>query len=390
MALTRIKFHVLAWPRRLVFALTAPFVSLFHRRGSGWHPLRMVRRLGAFLLLAGLAEGALSLWLFHVPFRTPLYVRYTHERIRPMVLDTEGRLVGLWPVARTPGRRPPPYLGAAPGPLPRYWWRLLVLLEDGNRGRWYHRFGIDFSQLPKILVRLVRQGRVTGGSTLEMQLIKTLHADTDARGLFRVLRKLRDFAFAPAVWLALDDARLARWVAAHFPFTTSGPHGLETASWLLFDRPARDLDLAQQALLAAAVKYRVDINAYDPAGWRRAQARWRRLRQRARHGLLLLERAGGIRPEQRIAAERELMSLQLPSLAPPPRIRSCLAHRDQAAQDLAARKLDARAVFLARSELLEARAELTPWLGRDWPSEVQRVVLTVPLEANCQAKWAVQ
>lgn len=353
------------------------------------HPLYLVRPLLLLFLLFSAAELGLWTWLYHNPLGDSLHGRWQTERVRPIVLDHGGRLIGLWPVTRGQGSAASPYAAAAAGELPSHWWPLVVSLEDANRDRWYHLFGVDFSQLFKWPVRALLGRPNSGGSTLEMQLVKTLHTDTDVRGLRRLLRKLRDYVFAPAVWLQHNERDLARQVATHFPLLTSGPHGLETASWLLFDRPARALDLAQQALLAAAIKYRIDINAYDEAGWQRAQARWRKAVARATYGLRQLHRSGRLESAKMEAAVRELRRMRLPDLAPPEGVQSCLGHRARRQQDLAARKLDDRARFLARGELLQAAAELSPWLGSDWLADAVRVRLGVDLEANCRTKWAI-
>jgi len=76
-----------------------------------------------------------------------VFLAYDKERVRPIVIDAEDRLIGLWP---SMGRNEPPYLGSAVYELPEYWWKLVVLLEDANRDRWYHLLGIDWSQWLKI------------------------------------------------------------------------------------------------------------------------------------------------------------------------------------------------------------------------------------------------
>ncbi len=356
-------------------------------RTRAWSPRRL---RGAALILALLfLTWPLASWylLFHSPLAGDFYPGWHAKRVVPVVRDAAGELVGLWPRAGADV----PYLAAAPARLPSHWWHMLVLLEDANRHRWYHLFGIDWSQIPKWFVRALLGRPNAGGSTLEMQLAKTLHADTDASGLFRVLRKLRDFAVAPAFALQLGrEADLTRWTAAHFPMLRSGPHGLETAAWLLFGRPAARLGLAEQALLAAAVKYRIDTNAVDDAGWERARARWERTRARAAFALRMLHRTGAIDAPVLARALGRLETLALPTLTPGPAVRACLEERDRHSLDLAARKLDVRAKFLARSELRQADAELRAWMGERWTTRVSVVRLSIRAGDNCRAKWMIE
>ena len=315
--LHRFKLWLSDLPRVLVQNLGAPRLALVRLFQSLLHPRRLICIVAVFLLFYS-GIGITGWWLlFHTPGREPWYPSWDRQRVRPVMLDADGRLIGMMPA-----RSGAPYTASAPAVVPAHWWRMLVLLEDANRDRWYHWLGVDWSQLPKRLVRSLLGRPNSGGSTLEMQLVKTLHTDTDVKGLWRYMRKARDFLFAPVVSLAFDETELARWVAAHFPFTTSGPHGLEAASWLLFGRPAAELDLARQAVLAAAVKYRVDINAYDETGWHRARSRWRRLIARAELGLDRLQAAGGIDARAHAEAVQTLHELALPDLVPPPALRA--------------------------------------------------------------------
>ena len=354
------------------------------------------RLLQITALLAGtliLWTAGSTWWLFHSPWAQESgYPHWHAKRVVPIVEDRDGRLVGLWPWAgvagETLGERE--YLAAAPARVPEPWWRMVVLLEDENRERWYHLLGIDWSQALKIPLNLVLYGRFRGGSTLEMQLVKTLNMDTDARGVLRLYRKLRDLAQAPAFAVALSDEDLRRWVAAHFPLVDAGPHGLESAARLLFRRSAADLDLARQAILAAAVKQRVRINPHSPTARAAAERAWRRTVVRARIGLRRLAAIGAIDEKELQDALQELDSLRLPDLRPDPGLGACLDQRSPLERDLAARKLDVRAKFVAQSELRQVDAELRPHLGRAWPGQVAVLRLTLDRDANCLAKWRME
>ena len=358
------------------------------------HGRRRLLQIAAFLTLALLLWTAGSTWwLFHSPWALESgYPHWHAKRVVPIVEDRHGRLVGLWPwpgvAGEALGERE--YLAAAPTRVPEPWWRMVVLLEDGNRDRWYHLLGIDWSQAVKIPLNLLLRGDLRGGSTLEMQLVKTLNMDTDARGIPRLYRKLRDLAQAPAFAVALPEEELRRWVAAHFPLVDAGPHGLESAARLLFQRPAAELDLARQAILAAAVKRRVRINPHSRAARAAAERAWRLTVARARLGLRRLAAAGVIGEEQLQQALRELDTLRLPDLRPDPGLSACLDRRSPLERDLAARKLDVRAKFVAQSELRQVDAELRPHLGRAWPSQVAVLHLTLDRDANCLAKWRLE
>ena len=100
--------------------------------------------------------------------------------------------------------------------------------------------GVDLSQFVKKPLRLL-PGRSDSGGTLEMQLIKTVQANTDVLGLARYLRKLRDIVHAPVLALVLDEATFRRWFAGQIPLTSSGLHGLDAAAVLVVGRPQRSI-----------------------------------------------------------------------------------------------------------------------------------------------------
>ncbi|GEM_PF-5598636 len=350
----------------------------------------LLTALALLLLTLILGPSLAAWWLFGVgEDHLGRYTEIHQRRITPIVLDHQGQLIGLWPWNADGSHTPQPYLGAAVTTLPPHWWTMVVLLEDANRHRWYHIGGIDWSQFPKMAARFLLGRPNSGASTLEMQLIKTLNADTDVGGLLRLKRKLRDLLHAPAVARALDEAQLAHWAAAHFPLTDSGPHGLEAASWLLFNRPAAQLDLAHQAILAAAVKRRIRTRPRDQAGWEAAQRRWQGTLRRAHLALERLAQAGHIDSKQLQRAHLALERIPQPDLRPGPTLSHCLEHRERDDIDLAARKLDIRAKFIAQGELRQVNAELSPLLGRDWPRHASRIRLTIDRDTNCNAKWQI-
>ncbi len=319
------------------------------------------------------------------------YVKWHKQRQEPVLLDRNGILIGAVPAVYLPkGKKDEltqsKYRTIPTNDIPTPWWEMVKLLEDQNRGRWFHINGIDISQWPKIPIRYIMGQGLSGGSTLEMQLVKTLQQDTDAKNSSRWLRKLRDILHAPVLANQLsknDEKELAAWSAAHFPLTNSGFHGLTAASYQLFSRHPRDLTLAQQAVLASAIKYRVDT-IYGRI------SSWELTKDRARHVLRLMKTRNLLEQKQYKEALGDLDEMAYPRLVPEEDLRKCLDNRSLLSRDRAARMLDYRLVLLAKGELLQVKAELKDLKIKDWIDNLSVIQLNLDIRKNCQFKWAIQ
>ncbi len=123
----------------------------------------------------------------------------------------------------------------------------VVAIEDR---RFYWHFGIDPIGLARAMVKNVMAGRmVQGGSTLTQQLAKNLFLSPE-----RTLeRKVQEVLLA--VWLEhqfTKDQILEMYL--NRVYFGSGSYGVEAASRRYFKKPARDVNLAQAALLAGLLK----------------------------------------------------------------------------------------------------------------------------------------
>jgi hypothetical protein len=188
---------------------------------------------------------------------------YGHlHRVRqfPLLVDARGRGVGMLPPPLIFGTKPDPaYRTTDPGPLPKYWWQLLLAIEDRHRGRWFYVYGVDLKGLLRAFF-----GGTGGGSTVVMQLAKTIKGQTDVRGTRRFVRKVRDIFHAAVLSRAFarrGEQALARWYATHVAMLRGKLKGIANAAWMLFGKAPAELDLGEQALLAAAVRWRVPMGA---------------------------------------------------------------------------------------------------------------------------------
>jgi penicillin-binding protein 1A len=141
-------------------------------------------------------------------------------------------------------------LGGASIPLkelPPYLPKAFLAIEDR---RFYSHFGID----PMGLVRataanIMHRGVAQGGSTITQQLAKNLFL-TQERTMSRKLQEL-----ALALWLERKfkkDEILELYL--NRIYFGSGAYGVEAASQRYFGKPARQITLAESAMLAGLVK----------------------------------------------------------------------------------------------------------------------------------------
>lgn len=172
--------------------------------------------------------------------------------------------------------------------LPPYAPRAVLAVEDRN---FYHHIGVNPLSVARAMFVNVTEGEVRqGGSTLTQQLAKNLFLSSDRT----YKRKIQEFFLA--LWLEQQftkDEILTLYL--NRVYFGAGAYGIDAASFRYFGKPAKDLSLAESAILAGLLKapshYAPDKNPAD-AG------------QRARLVVDAMLDAGFITHEQADAAYR--------------------------------------------------------------------------------------
>jgi penicillin-binding protein 1A len=201
------------------------------------------------------------------------------------VFAADGSWLGAVPTAHN--REPVPLDRMSPW-LPK----ATVAIEDR---RFWHHGPLDYAGIVRAALADLRAGRVVqGGSTITQQLARDRYLGHKSMTLHRKIQE---------ACLAVNVARSAskrRILAAYLNLVFYGHHafGAEAAARTYFSRPARDLSLAQAALLAGLPQA---PSLYDP--FRRPHATLRRRNE----VLLALRHAGEISAARyRIAAASPL------------------------------------------------------------------------------------
>ncbi|WP_072370725.1 PBP1A family penicillin-binding protein [Hyphomicrobium sp. NDB2Meth4] len=176
------------------------------------------------------------------------------------------------------------------GMLPHYVADAVIATEDQ---RFYDHHGVDpFGMLRAAFINL-REGRtVQGGSTLTQQLAKNLYLTSDRT----FARKLEEFTLALWLEMKLSKEDILE-LYLNRVYLGSGAYGIDAAARRYFRKSARDLTLAEAAMIAGLLKA---PSRYSPLS-NPALAR-----TRARLVLSQMEDVGSITEEQEHQAADEV------------------------------------------------------------------------------------
>jgi penicillin-binding protein 1A len=144
--------------------------------------------------------------------------------------------------------------------LPAYAPRAVLAVEDRN---FYHHIGVNPLSVARALFVNAKEGEVRqGGSTLTQQLAKNLFLSSDRT----YKRKIQEFFLA--LWLEQQftkDEILTLYL--NRVYFGAGAYGIDAASFRYFGKPAKNLSLAESAILAGLLKapshYAPDRNPVD-------------------------------------------------------------------------------------------------------------------------------
>ena len=140
-----------------------------------------------------------------------------------------------------------------------------VAIEDRN---FYNHIGIDFGGLMRAAyVTLIKHGEVQGGSTLTQQLIKQVYFSDEAskRDASGLPRKIKEMILAIEVEKMYDKEQIITLYLNQSPYG-GRRNGVESAAQTYFGKSAKDLDLAESALLASIPNNPGVLNPYNTAG----------------------------------------------------------------------------------------------------------------------------
>ena len=139
-----------------------------------------------------------------------------------------------------------------------------VAIEDKN---FYNHIGVDFTALARAAYVTVSGGAVQGGSTLTQQLIKQVYFSEEAgdRTVSGIPRKIKEMILAIEVEKMYDKEQIITLYLNESPYG-GRRNGVESAAQTYFGKNAKDLNLAESALLAAIPNNPGLYNPYNTYG----------------------------------------------------------------------------------------------------------------------------
>ena len=139
-----------------------------------------------------------------------------------------------------------------------------VAIEDRN---FYNHNGVDLFSLVRAAFSTLSGKSVQGGSTLTQQLIKQVYFSDESsdRGLTGVPRKIKEAILALEVEKMYDKEQIISMYLNESPYG-GRRNGVESAAQTYFGKSARDLTLAESALLAAIPQNPAVFNPYNEYG----------------------------------------------------------------------------------------------------------------------------
>ncbi len=125
--------------------------------------------------------------------------------------------------------------------------KALLATEDRN---FFHHDGVDYKAILRALVENVKAGDIVqGGSTITQQIARILSKERDVS----VTRKINEWFSAWAIEEEIKNKEKLLTMYINLSYFGHGATGIETASRLYFDKPAKDLDWGESALLAGVI-----------------------------------------------------------------------------------------------------------------------------------------
>jgi penicillin-binding protein 1C len=166
----------------------------------------------------------------------PLPINLTNSQpVSTKILDRNGKLIYE---IYTDKRRSPISLSD----LPKHITEATISIEDKN---FYSHSGIDILGIIRGLSKTITKGRAEGGSTLTQQLVKNALLSNERT----IRRKAQELILTIVVEGVYTKDQILETYLNSIPYGGT-TYGIEEASQVYFNKPAKDLDLAQAALLA--------------------------------------------------------------------------------------------------------------------------------------------
>lgn len=126
--------------------------------------------------------------------------------------------------------------------LPPYVYQAAIAIEDKN---FYKHFGFDIAGITRAALKIARGERLEGGSTITQQLVKNALLNNERS----IQRKIKEAMLSVLTEILYSKEDILEMYLNYISYGGTAV-GIESASKMYFDKHAKDLTLAEAALLA--------------------------------------------------------------------------------------------------------------------------------------------
>lgn len=218
---------------------------------------RILKIFAAIILLGIIALGALFFYYRQQIASIDLSQINVAETVNTY-LDRNGKL--LWEDVGDDNYR----LVVDHDEISEYMFQATVAIEDQN---FYNHPGVDFGALVRATLSTISGHGVQGGSTLTQQLIKQIYFQEEAsnRTFSGIPRKIKEMILALELEKMYSKDDILTMYLNQSPYG-GRRNGVESAAQTYFGKSAKDLTLAESALLAAIPNNPAVLNPYNENG----------------------------------------------------------------------------------------------------------------------------
>lgn len=230
---------------------------------------------------------AILVWLF---WGIPLPTRLSSQElsVSTKLFDRNGKLI--YEIYADQRRTPVKLEG-----LPDYVKQATIAIEDKE---FYKHHGFSAAGIARAAYSIIFKRKLQGGSTLTQQLVKNALLSPERT----IKRKVREFVLSMIVESIYTKDQILEMYLNQIPYGSTA-YGIEAAAELYFGKPAKDLSLAEAALLAGLP---AAPSRYSPFGARPELAKGRQetvLRRMVEDGYISQEEAEKAKQEELKFAE---------------------------------------------------------------------------------------
>ncbi len=151
--------------------------------------------------------------------------------------------------------------------VPEYFLEATIAIEDAS---FYDNPGFDVEGIARAMWVNVTSDQIQGGSTITQQLVRNQLLSAEERNTRNLDRKLKEIILAAELSRLYSKDQILEWYI-NTNFYGNLAYGVEAASEVYFDKPARELTLAEAALLSAIPQFPLQNPLDNPVAARERQ-----------------------------------------------------------------------------------------------------------------------